>query len=172
MHLQLGCTRTWRPGRQQLVHRQPTPDPMHRVDAGEAWRPRLHGQGIHTRIASCVYRLYLLWCSHHLPLYVNCFIHHPWYSCITFRLLWYLPAPIHEMHDQARLFVATGTPVQPHSSYGLDGLEVEYRWVAIQKEIFEHVGISDTADTPDGFAFQFGLTLPDEDMWVPSHIVT
>ena len=68
------------------------------------------------------------------------------------------------MHGQARLFVATGTPVQPHSSDGLDGLEVEYRWVHVPNELFEHVGFAENADTPDGFCFQFGLPVPDEDM--------
>ena len=41
------------------------------------------------------------------------------------RQLWYLPACIFiDMCAQARLFVAPGTPVQPHSRYGLGGLTV------------------------------------------------
>ena len=46
------------------------------------------------------------------------------------------------LHDQARLFVATCTPVQPHSSDGPEGLEVEYRWVRVPNELFEHVGLA------------------------------
>ena len=74
------------------------------------------------------------------------------------------------MHDQARLFVATGAPVQPHSSDGLDGLDVEYRWVRVPNELFEHVGFSETADTPVGFCFQFGLQVPDEDICVSIYL--
>ena len=62
---------------------------------------------------------------------------------------------------KARLFVTTGSPVQPHSSYGLEGLDVTFRWVVVPPVIFEHVGFSSDANTSAGFCDQFGIDVPD-----------
>ena len=66
---------------------------------------------------------------------------------------------------KARLFVATGTPVQPHSSDGVEGLSVHYRWVLVPRQLFEHVGFADDADSLYGFCSQFSCEVPAEDDW-------
>ena len=58
---------------------------------------------------------------------------------------------------QARLFVTTGTPIQPHSSEGLEGLDVKFRWVPVPYVIYEHVGLLRDANTLAGFCDQFGI---------------
>ena len=62
---------------------------------------------------------------------------------------------------QARLFVTTGTPIQPHSCEGLEGLDVHFRWVMVPHVIFEHVGFAADANTLVGFCEQFGLDMPE-----------
>ena len=62
---------------------------------------------------------------------------------------------------QARLFVATGTPIQPHSTEGLEGLDVHFRWVVVPLVIFEHVGLAADANTLVGFCEQFDLDMPE-----------
>ena len=69
---------------------------------------------------------------------------------------------------QARLFVTTGTPVQPHSCEGLEGLDVHFRWVMVPHVIFEHVGLASDANTLVGFCEQFGLEIP-EDLLLSHH---
>ena len=68
---------------------------------------------------------------------------------------------VHVSHAKARLFVTTGSPVQPHSSAGLEGLDVHFRWVVVPPVIFEHVGFAVDANTAVGFCDQFGLDVPD-----------
>ena len=70
------------------------------------------------------------------------------------------------IHVQARLFVATGTPVQPHSSLGLEDFTVDFRWVRVPPSLFETVGYSPEADTVHGFCHQFAIPEPDEDEWL------
>ena len=41
----------------------------------------------------------------------------------------------------ARLFVTTGRPVQPHDSEGLEDLNVRFRWAAIPHQIAKHIGL-------------------------------
>ena len=63
---------------------------------------------------------------------------------------------------EARLFVTTGTPVQPHSSEGLEGLSIEFRWVPVPPAIFEHVGLVADANTLAGFCDQFSIDMPED----------
>ena len=63
---------------------------------------------------------------------------------------------------EARLFVTTGCPVQPHSCEGLEGLEINYRWVLVPPTIFEHVGLAAVANTLAGFCEQFDLAIPED----------
>ena len=65
-------------------------------------------------------------------------------------------------HTEARLLVATGSPIQPHSSDGLDGLPVHYRWVPVPREIFTDVGFADDANSIHGFCRQFNLDAPED----------
>ena len=74
------------------------------------------------------------------------------------------------MHAKARLFVATGTHVQPHSSDGLEGLDAHFRWVKVKKETFEYVDLADDADTLGGFCKQFNCDVQTEAMLVAIHI--
>ena len=69
---------------------------------------------------------------------------------------------------KARLFVTTGTPVQPQSCEGLGGLDVHFRWVMVPPVIFEHVGLASDANTLVGFCEQFGLEIP-EDLLLSHH---
>ena len=64
---------------------------------------------------------------------------------------------------EARLFVATGVPVQPHSSLGLSGLAVEYRWIRIPVRIFQHVGLPAGIEGLHRFCEHFSLDNPTED---------
>ena len=73
---------------------------------------------------------------------------------------------------EARLFVTTGTPVQPHSMNGLNGLDVECRWVRCPPIIFEHVGFATNAAILTGFCDQFGCDALDEDMRVVLPVIT
>ena len=65
-------------------------------------------------------------------------------------------------HTEARLLVATGRPIQPHSSDGLDGLPVHYRWVPVPREIFADVGFAHDASGIPGFCRQFNLDTPED----------
>ena len=42
-----------------------------------------------------------------------------------------------DTNTEARLFVCTGTPVQPHSTVGLSGLDVKFHWIPVPPQIFE-----------------------------------
>ena len=61
---------------------------------------------------------------------------------------------------KARLFVATGAPVQPHSSDGLQGLDVTYRWIQIPKIIFKHVNLPENVCSVEGFCQYFDIGNP------------
>ena len=66
---------------------------------------------------------------------------------------------------KARLFVATGTPVAPHSFDGLDGIkDLRCRWVRVPPALFEEVNIREGADTVAGFCEQFSCDVPPEDL--------
>ena len=62
----------------------------------------------------------------------------------------------------ARLFVTTGTPVQPHSCEGLEGLDINFRWVLVPYVIFEHVGFASDLNTLVGLCEQLGLDMPED----------
>ena len=51
----------------------------------------------------------------------------------------------------ARIFVCTGTPIQPHDGSGLDGLNVEFRWAVIPFQIIEHIGLKGVLDSCRAF---------------------
>ena len=78
---------------------------------------------------------------------------------------------LHCVACEARLFVTTGTPVQPHSMSGLSGLAVECRWVRCPPIIFTDVGFAPNAATLAGFCEQFGCEVLGEDMWVALPII-
>ena len=59
------------------------------------------------------------------------------------------------VYAKARLLVATGTPIAPHSFNGLAGLEVESRWVKIPVELLEVADLYPDANTVEGFCRQF-----------------
>ena len=69
---------------------------------------------------------------------------------------------------KARVFVTTGTPIQPHSCEGLEGLAIHFRRVMVPPVIFEHVGLAADANTLVGFCDQFGLEMP-EDLLLSHH---
>ena len=39
-------------------------------------------------------------------------------------------------HTEARVVVAMGSPIQPHSCDGLDGLQVDFSWIKVPQLIF------------------------------------
>ena len=61
---------------------------------------------------------------------------------------------------ETRLFVATGTPVQPHSCDGLEGLSADYRWVKIPQLIFKHIDLPDNASSLHEFVSFFDIEDP------------
>ena len=58
---------------------------------------------------------------------------------------------------QARLFICTGTPIQPHDTAGLADLDVEYRWAAIPPRTVDHLGLGGVVDNIHTFKRHFGL---------------
>ena len=64
------------------------------------------------------------------------------------------------IRDEARLFVVTGAPVQPHSSVGLSGLGAHYRWILIPELIHKHVGLPVNACSPREFCNFFDVPDP------------
>ena len=64
------------------------------------------------------------------------------------------------IRDEARLFVVTGAPVQPHSSVGLSGLGARYRWILIPELIHKHVGLPVNACSPREFCSFFDVPDP------------
>ena len=72
---------------------------------------------------------------------------------------------------KARLLVATGTPIAPHSFTGLEGLEVQSRWVRIPVELQEVADLRPDAHTIDGFCQQFGCQpTPHKDCVYTMHV--
>ena len=72
---------------------------------------------------------------------------------------------------KARLLVATGTPIAPHSFTGLDGLEVQSRWVRIPRELLTVADLRSDADTVEGFCRQFGCQpTPHKDCVYTMHV--
>ena len=70
------------------------------------------------------------------------------------------------MCAQARLFVSTGTPIAPHSFDGLDGMNVNARWVRVPAELLEVAGLDSDSNTVTGFCRRFDcLRVPQKD-WV------
>ena len=64
---------------------------------------------------------------------------------------------------EARLFVVTGTPVQPHSSDGLEGLPADYRWVVIPPIIYKHFDLPENASNMHEFQRFFDIEEPEQD---------
>ena len=58
---------------------------------------------------------------------------------------------------QARIFVCTGTPIQPHDTCGLEGLAVDFRWAVIPPLIMDHIGLEGVANNLHNFRKSFGL---------------
>ena len=50
------------------------------------------------------------------------------------------------MWSQARLFFATGTPVQPHDTSMLEGLDIKLRWCRLPPRCLPHVGLDKAAN--------------------------
>ena len=65
-------------------------------------------------------------------------------------------------HTEARVFVATGTPIQPHSCDGLDGLNVNFAWVVVPPLIFAHVGFPEWIASVDRFCAYYAIDNPCE----------
>ena len=63
-------------------------------------------------------------------------------------------------YREARLFVCTGAPIQPHDCSGLDGLPVRFRWAKIPPLTFAHIGLDGVCVSPDAFKEAFGITQP------------
>ena len=59
--------------------------------------------------------------------------------------------------DQARLFIATGAPIQPHDGTGLEDMEVEWRWMRIPLKIGPHIGLPVALESAYNFRKQFML---------------
>ncbi len=70
---------------------------------------------------------------------------------------------MHNTVPEARLFVATGTPVQPHSSVGLEGLDVECRWVPVPPMIFTHVNMPAGLSGLHEFCSHYDIDNPTQD---------
>ena len=66
------------------------------------------------------------------------------------------------MSAQARLFLATGKPVQPHDTSNLDGLGVSLRWCRLPPRMLDHVGL-EKARTLCEFCKFFHVQLENED---------
>ena len=85
----------------------------------------------------------------------GCLVNAPSVCCI-------FKCHVHVPLVEARLFVTTGAPVQPHSSEGLEGLPINFRWVMVPPVIFEHVGFVADANSLAGFCEQFDLEVPED----------
>ena len=71
---------------------------------------------------------------------------------------------------EARVFVVTGTPIQPHSSDGLAGLDVKYSWIVVPHLIWDHCGFPDGLDSIHKFCSFYGVENPVEArMHAPLH---
>ena len=64
-------------------------------------------------------------------------------------------------YREARLFVCTGAPIQPHDCSGLDGLPVRFRWAKIPPLTFAHIGLDGVCVSPDAFKEAFGIAQPE-----------
>ena len=84
------------------------------------------------------------------------------------------PGPAVEMHKglrgdhgcqtKARLFFATGTPVQPHDEYEANGIAAKREWCPLPEELHEFLGLADALATPRSAAdfFDHDGTFEDE----------
>ena len=63
---------------------------------------------------------------------------------------------------QARLFITTGAPIQPHDGTGLEDVDVEWRWSRIPHKIDAHVGLPGALASATAFRAHFSLEEPDE----------
>ena len=64
-------------------------------------------------------------------------------------------------YREARLFVCTGAPIQPHDCAGLDGLPVRFRWAKIPPLTFAHIGLDGVCTSPTTFREGFGIQQPE-----------
>ena len=67
-------------------------------------------------------------------------------------------------YREARLFVCTGAPIQPHDCTGLDGIPVRFRWAKIPQLTFAHIGLDGICTSPTAFKEAFGLAQPAQNM--------
>ena len=77
------------------------------------------------------------------------------------------------IHDkpEARVFVATGSPIQPHSSDGLEGLDVRFSWVKVPQLVFAHCGFPEWLASIDRFCQYYSIVNPVEArMHVPAYL--
>ena len=63
---------------------------------------------------------------------------------------------------QARLFITTGAPIQPHDGTGLEDVDVEWRWSRIPHKIDAHVGLPGALASATAFRTHFSLEEPEE----------
>ena len=63
---------------------------------------------------------------------------------------------------QARLFITTGAPIQPHDGTGLEDVDVEWRWSRIPPKIDAHVGLPGALASATAFRAHFSLEEPEE----------
>ena len=61
----------------------------------------------------------------------------------------------HTITHQARLFICTGTPVQPHDAAGLEDLDVDFRWAEIPPRTVPHLGLDGIVDNVHVFRKHF-----------------
>ena len=64
-------------------------------------------------------------------------------------------------YREARLFICTRAPIQPHDCTGLDGLPVRFRWAKIPPLTFAHVGLGGVCTSPTAFKEAFGIQQPE-----------
>ena len=60
-------------------------------------------------------------------------------------------------YREARLFICTGAPIQPHDCTGLDGLPVRYRWAKIPPLTFAHINLDGVCASAHAFKEAFGI---------------
>ena len=63
---------------------------------------------------------------------------------------------------QARLFITTGAPIQPHDGTGLEDVDVEWRWSRVPPKIDAHVGLPGALASATAFRAHFSIDEPEE----------
>ena len=63
---------------------------------------------------------------------------------------------------QARLFIATWAPIQPHDGTGLEDTDVEWRWSRIPQKIDKNIGLAGAIESAYTFRKHFSIEEPEE----------